>query len=111
MSDCSTNAFNTDTIRGRLHYEGSMRPSDFTFARMVNGKERVPDHFELDGVRYERVRGCAPEWDGQWFRCGCCGERLDRFGVRTTQTLSGTTMRSIAEPLKRCPNCGAKVVH
>lgn len=64
---------------------------------------------DVRGERFERVIERAPEWDGQWFRCGACGESLDRFGVRTTQMLDGTTVRRIAEPPKRCPECGAKV--
>jgi len=54
VSDCSTNAFDAKPIRGQLVYEDG-RPSEFTFARYVNGEERVVDHVTVDGLNYEPV--------------------------------------------------------
>ena len=94
-----------DVCRLRIEFEGGEIPWLYPLA--LNG--RVIKAMFADGEPVERVVERAPEWDGQWFRCGACGESLDRFGVRTTQMLGGTTVRRIAEPPKRCPECGARV--
>ena len=52
MSDCSTNSFDVRPIRGEIHWRGGMRPTPLSYARYVNGQERVAEHVELDGVRY-----------------------------------------------------------
>ena len=41
-----------NAIRGKIIYADGSRPSDFTFARMVNGGERVPIRVEIDGRQF-----------------------------------------------------------
>ena len=52
MSDCSTNSFDVAPIRGEIHWRGGMRPTTLSYARYVNGQERMAEWVELDGVRY-----------------------------------------------------------
>ena len=107
MSDCSNSSMQPyDVARLCIEFQDGEVPWMYPLA--LNG--RTISGVYVDNERYERVVECEPEWDGQWFRCGFCGERLARFGVRTTQTLGGVISRRIAEPPKHCPNCGAKVV-
>lgn len=67
-----------------------------TVNRCTPNGERVIDHVELDGERFERVRECKnAAMDG--FKCTACGERwLGGFGLGPI-------------PFERCPSCGARV--
>lgn len=52
MSDCSTHNFDVRPIRGEIHWRGDMSPTSLSYARYVNGHERVAEWVEFDGVRY-----------------------------------------------------------
>ena len=52
MSDCSSHSFDVRPIRGEIGWGGDMRPTPLSYARYVNGQERVAEYVELDGVRY-----------------------------------------------------------
>ena len=53
MSDCSTHAYEAQTpIRGQIVWKYGMRPTEFTYSRYVNGKEREIEYIECDGKRY-----------------------------------------------------------
>ena len=100
-----TSAPKEDRLEITAHFKGDIFPRKFVIKRL----DREVDYVTVDGERYERVSERAAEWDGQWFRCGACGERLSRFGVRTTSMLDGTMVRTFAEPPNYCPHCGARV--
>ena len=98
MSDCSTNAMSAPKpIHGEIVWKDGMRPTPLSYARYVNGVERVADHIDFDGERYERVRTC--EDTGRYcFTCSKCGwtanEPRHAFGGFWP---------------KFCPNCSARV--
>ena len=98
MSDCSTNAFQpVKPIKGQIVWKGGMMPTPLDYARYVNGAERVADHIDFDGERYERVRECKlelePNSDRLWW-CSNCHSYHEHVS---------------SYPWEHCPRCGARV--
>lgn len=100
MNDCSTNAMSAPKpIHGEIFWKDGMRPTPLSYARYVNGVERVADHIDFDGERYERVRECkmrvlwCDDVDGICWICSECD--------RSTYTHGWVPVR--------CSNCGARV--
>ena len=49
------------SIRGRIVYEGGLRPSEFTYSRVTQEGERRVAHVEIDGERF--VRAPKRDWN------------------------------------------------
>jgi hypothetical protein len=109
MSDCSQNAFQpVKPIKGRIVWKDGQRPTPLDYARYVNGAERVADHIDFDGERYERVRECenASPYAGE-FKCSECGvewKTEDMDLVEPTLWIDG-----VADYPSYCQHCGARV--
>lgn len=108
MSDCSYTAFAApQPIRGQINWANGHRPTPLSYARFVNGEERIAESVEIDGVVYapERLCDVAASYDtsdvfgdnsnAEWYFSFSCGCEL---------------YWDEAEPPNYCPSCGARVI-
>ena len=101
MSDCSTNAMSAPKpIHGEIVWKDGMRPTPLSYARYVNGVERIADHIDFDGERYERVRECE-----------VVGTRFEDLLDEYCHSLScgHDAWNGDVEPPAYCDMCGARV--